>query len=101
MEGKPFKIEVSDAVLENLQRRLADTRWPDEIPEAGWDYGSNLAYIQELVAYWRSGFDWRAQERLINTWSHYKATVAAPSSGSTGTSCSPGVSSRSCTRSCR
>ncbi len=76
MDAKPFKVEVSDAVLENLQRRLADTRWPDEIPGAGWDYGSNLAYIQELVAYWRSGFDWRAQERLINTMRHYKATVA-------------------------
>jgi pimeloyl-ACP methyl ester carboxylesterase len=76
MDVKPFKVEVSEAVLENLQRRLADTRWPDEIPGAGWDYGSNLAYIQELVGYWRSGFDWRSQERLINTMRHYRATVA-------------------------
>jgi pimeloyl-ACP methyl ester carboxylesterase len=76
MDVQPFQVDVSDAVLEDLQRRLAGTRWPDEIPGAGWDYGSNLAYIQELVTYWRSDFDWRAQERLINTMSHYKATVA-------------------------
>ncbi|ETX00849.1 MAG: hypothetical protein ETSY1_09680 [Candidatus Entotheonella factor] len=76
MDVQPFKVEVPDAVLEDLQRRLADTRWPDEIPGADWDYGSNLGYIRELVEYWRSGFDWRAQERLINTMSHYKATVA-------------------------
>jgi pimeloyl-ACP methyl ester carboxylesterase len=76
MDVQPFKVDVSDDVLEDLQRRLAATRWPDEIPGVGWDYGSNLAYIQDLVAYWRSGFDWRAQEQLINTMSHYRATVA-------------------------
>jgi hypothetical protein len=76
MDVQPFKVDVSDDVLEDLQRRLAATRWPDEIPGVGWDYGSNLAYIQDLVAYWRAGFDWRAQERLINTMSHYRASVA-------------------------
>lgn len=76
MDVQPFKVDVSDAVLEDLQRRLANTRWPGEIPGADWDYGSNLAYVQELAEYWRSRFDWRAQERLINTMSHYKAPVA-------------------------
>ena len=76
MDVQPFTVDVSDAVLEDLDRRLAGARWPDEIPGVGWDYGSNLAYVQELVEYWRSGFDWRAQERLINAMSHYRATVA-------------------------
>ncbi len=75
MDIQPFKIDVSDDVLEDLQRRLAHIRWPGEIPGSDWDYGSNLAYVQELVAYWRSHFDWRAQERFINTMSHYKAEV--------------------------
>ncbi len=61
MVVKPFEIRVDDAVLEDLRQRLADTRWPDEIPASGWNYGSNLGYVKELVEYWRTGFDWRAQ----------------------------------------
>ena len=76
MDVQPFSVDVADAVLEDLERRLAGTRWPGELPDVGWDYGSNLAYVQELVGYWRSGFDWRAQERMLNAMSHYRATVA-------------------------
>ena len=75
MAVKPFKIEVSDAVLNDLKERLDRTRWPDEIPGSGWDYGSNLDYIKELVDYWRTKFDWRAQEKLINSFSHFKTEV--------------------------
>ena len=75
MEIKPFEIQVSDEVLADLKRRLAATRWPDEIPGVGWDYGSNLAYMKELVDYWREEFDWRAQERLLNSFHHFKADV--------------------------
>ena len=75
MEPKPFTIEVSDAVLEDLYRRLKATRWPDEIPSSDWDYGTNLAYVQELVDYWLTRFDWRAQEKRINAFRHYKAAV--------------------------
>jgi pimeloyl-ACP methyl ester carboxylesterase len=75
MEVKPFSIDIQDTVLDDLRRRLEATRWPDEIPGSGWDYGSNLAYMRELVEYWRNGFDWRAQERFLNTFRHYKATV--------------------------
>ncbi|PKB79785.1 MAG: multidrug MFS transporter [SAR202 cluster bacterium Io17-Chloro-G9] len=75
MEVQPFKIAVDDGVLDDLRQRLADTRWPDEIPASGWDYGSNLDYLKELVEYWRTGFDWRAQEALINSFSHFKAPV--------------------------
>ena len=75
MEVKPFEIRVSDEVLEDLQRRLAATRWPDEIPGSDWEYGSNLAYVQELVEYWQNRFDWRTQERLLNSFQHFKADV--------------------------
>ena len=75
MEVQPFHIHVSDAVIADLKQRLADTRWPDEIPGSGWDYGSNLAYMKELIEYWRVGFDWRAQEKLINSFQHFKANV--------------------------
>ena len=47
MDVRPFTIAVEDSVLEELRKRLMDTRWPDEIPNPGWDYGSNLDYIKE------------------------------------------------------
>ena len=75
MDVKPFTIAVEESVLEDLRQRLADTRWPDEIPNTGWDYGSNLAYIKELVEYWRTEFDWRAQEAKLNEFNHYKSEV--------------------------
>ena len=71
----PFEISVDDAALEDLRERLARTRWPDEIPGAGWDYGSNLAYIKELVEYWQTDFDWRAQEKKLNAFNHFKSEV--------------------------
>ena len=75
MDIKPFKVEVPDETLEDLRERLARTRWPDEITDSGWDYGSNLAYIKELVDYWRTRFDWRAQEKAINAFAHFRANV--------------------------
>jgi pimeloyl-ACP methyl ester carboxylesterase len=75
MAVTPFKIEVSDAILKDLKERLDRTRWPDEMPGSGWDYGTNLDYIKELVEYWRTRFDWRSQEELINSLSHFKADI--------------------------
>ena len=75
MDVKPYKVEVPDSVLEDLGDRLARTRWPDEIPDSGWDYGSNMDYIKELTEYWRTGFDWRAQEARINSFANFKADV--------------------------
>jgi pimeloyl-ACP methyl ester carboxylesterase len=67
MVHTPFQIHVAEEVLIDLRERLARTRWPDELPEAEWDYGTHLAYLQQLVSYWYEGYDWRAQECLLNT----------------------------------
>ncbi len=75
MDVKAFKIQVEDKVLDDLRRRLETVRWPDQIPNSGWDYGSNLDYLKELVEYWRSGFDWRAQEAKLNLFHHFKSQV--------------------------
>ena len=72
---EPFEIAISDDMLEDLRRRLQHTRWPDEMPGTGWEYGSNLDYIKELVEYWRTDFDWRAQEKKLNAFHHYKSEV--------------------------
>jgi pimeloyl-ACP methyl ester carboxylesterase len=75
MEVRPFTIHVPDDVLEDLRQRLGQTRFPDEIPGSGWDYGSNLDYLKALVHYWRTDFDWRAQEEQLNRLHHYKTPV--------------------------
>src|SRR5581483_10223966 len=74
---RPFSVAVGDDVLDDLQRRLEMVRWPDEIPgSAGtWRYGTDLAYLQDLMAYWRDGYDWRAQEKAINGFPQFQATV--------------------------
>jgi pimeloyl-ACP methyl ester carboxylesterase len=72
---RPFRIQASDEALRDLRERLERTRFPDEIPGTGWDYGTDLTYLKELVAYWRSGFDWRAAERRLNQFDQFMTTV--------------------------
>ncbi len=72
---EPFRIAVPDAVLADLHERLARTRLPDEIPDSGWDYGTNLAYLNELIEYWRTRYDWRTHERELNRFAHFRAAV--------------------------
>jgi epoxide hydrolase len=71
----PFKIQVPDAVLSDLKLRLARTRFPGEIANSDWDYGTNLAYLKELVAYWQQTFDWRAAERRLNQFDQFTTTI--------------------------
>ena len=75
MAVESFRIAVPDEALQDLKERLQRTRFSGEIPGSDWDYGTNLAYLKELVDYWINHFDWRAQERLINGFSHFKAPV--------------------------
>jgi pimeloyl-ACP methyl ester carboxylesterase len=71
----PFRIHVPDAVLTDLRQRLARTRLPGEIAGSGWDYGTSLAYLKELIAYWRDRFDWRAAERRLNAFDQFTTTI--------------------------
>jgi pimeloyl-ACP methyl ester carboxylesterase len=75
MNAQPFTINIPQTVLDDLHTRLAQTRWPDEIPGAGWSYGADLGYMKELVAYWQNQFDWRAQEAKLNEFAQYRAQV--------------------------
>src|SRR6267378_607942 len=71
----PFKIRVSDDDLEDLRTRLARTRWPDEEPGGGWDYGIPLSYVKELAEYWQSRYDWRKHESRLNEFPQYTTTI--------------------------
>ena len=75
MTVRPFAIETPDAALADLMRRIERTRWPGEIPGSRWDYGAEPDYMRELAGYWRTGFDWRRQERMLNELDQFKAEI--------------------------
>jgi microsomal epoxide hydrolase len=68
-------IQVSDEVLDDLRRRLRATKWPLDVGNEDGFYGVQRAYLQELVEYWADEFDWRAAERRINAYEHYRVDV--------------------------
>lgn len=68
---KPFRIHVTDAAICDLKQRLAATRWPDSVVGSGWNYGTNPAYLRVLTHYWKTSFNWRAQEVRLNRLHHY------------------------------
>ncbi|WP_233525856.1 epoxide hydrolase family protein [Actinomadura spongiicola] len=70
-----WPIRVPDAVLVDLRARLDSTRWPDDVGNDDWYYGVNRAYLQELVGYWRDGYDWRKAETAINAYEHHRVGV--------------------------
>ena len=70
-----FKVHIPDDVLADLKSRLARTRFPDQVAGAGWEQGTSLEYLRELIAYWRDKFDWREQERRLNGFEQFKTTI--------------------------
>ncbi len=71
----PFHISVPDAALDDLRTRLRNTRFPGEVAGSGWDYGTNLAYLIDLVGYWLDRYDWRAAEAALNAMPQFTAPV--------------------------
>jgi pimeloyl-ACP methyl ester carboxylesterase len=71
----PFVIDIPQAMLDDLTRRLAETRWTDDFANDDWGYGANAAYIRELAEYWRDQYDWRARERLMNAFAHFRTEI--------------------------
>jgi pimeloyl-ACP methyl ester carboxylesterase len=74
-EVQPFRIDVPDAALDDLRGRLARTRWPSELPGVGWERGVPLGYLQELAAYWRDAYDWRAWEARLNGFPQFTTEI--------------------------
>jgi pimeloyl-ACP methyl ester carboxylesterase len=70
-----FEVQVGDEVLDDLRQRLERTRFPDQIEGTGWDYGMPAAYLRELVAYWRDGYDWGAEEARLNGFAQFRTVL--------------------------
>ncbi len=72
---RPFKAHVPDQVLVDLRRRLAETKWPEQLPGTTWEYGTNIKKVRELAEYWQNGYDWRAQEAKINRFDQFTTEI--------------------------
>ena len=72
---QPFTIAIPQATLDDLQDRLARTRWPDAADGADWSAGTSLDGLKALVDYWRHGYDWRAQEAALNALPQFKVAI--------------------------
>src|SRR5512133_3571219 len=72
----PGFLPVPNAVLDDLRMRLHNTRWSGAVEGQGWARGVDLDYLRRLVDYWRSGFDWRAQESVLGRFTHEQVQVS-------------------------
>ena len=72
---RPFKMHVPDQVLIDLRRRLAETKWPDQLPGTTWEYGADIKKVRELADYWQNGYDWREQEAKINRFDQFTTEI--------------------------
>jgi len=74
-EVRSFTIEIADEQLDDLQRRLAATRWPEQELVDDWSQGIPLSYTREVAEYWADGYDWRAREALLNRFDQYVTEI--------------------------
>ena len=75
-EPRPFTLHVPDADITDLHQRLARTRLPDQAPGEPWAYGTPVDYLEDLIDYWRRGFDWRKEEAWLNAFPQFKVRLA-------------------------
>lgn len=75
MRIEPFRVEIGQPVLNDLHRRLENTRWAEDFANDDWRYGANIAAIRDLVGFWREEYDWRATEAAINLWPQYRTDI--------------------------
>ena len=74
-EVRPFRIDVPEADLDDLRRRLRAARWPEREPVDGWEQGIPLAYLREVCRYWAESYDWRRCEAMLNGWPQFQTVV--------------------------
>jgi pimeloyl-ACP methyl ester carboxylesterase len=74
-ETNPYRIDIPQRELDDLRERLGRTRWPDELPGAGWDLGVPLDYLKGLAEYWATTYDWRGQEAALNEFAQFTTII--------------------------
>jgi pimeloyl-ACP methyl ester carboxylesterase len=72
---RPFRVEVPEAALDDLRRRIAATRWPTEELVSDRSQGVQLATLQALARYWTNDYDWRTCEARLNALPHFTTEI--------------------------
>lgn len=72
---RPFTVKVPQSALDDLRRRIVDTRWPDKETVADRSQGVQLAKIQELAHYWGANYTWRKLEAKLNALPQFMTTI--------------------------
>ena len=75
MTSRDFTIHIEDEELDDLRRRLELTRWPKPIEGVRWEQGTDIAWMRDLCHFWTDAFDWRAQERYLNSFPHQMVNI--------------------------
>ncbi|WP_377805990.1 epoxide hydrolase family protein [Azospirillum sp. A29] len=74
-EVKPFKVSVPQAAIDDLKRRLRNTRWPEKETASGWSQGVPLHKAKSLISHWEAKYDWRAFETRINGYPQFRTEI--------------------------
>ena len=72
---KPFKVKISDKVLQNIYSKVKKYEWHEMPDDGGWDYGTNLEYMKEFSKYWIEKYDWKKTEDKINKFQNFKSNI--------------------------
>ena len=75
MTPEPFSIDIDQAALDDLRYRLKRVRWPADYANGDWGYGANRDYLEQVIEYWLSSYDWREHEKEMNSFQHFKVTI--------------------------
>ncbi|MBT2619675.1 epoxide hydrolase family protein [Chryseobacterium sp. ISL-6] len=72
---KPFTVNISQTVLDDLKNRIQNTRWPGEAEGSGWHFGTSEKYLKELADYWMDRYDWKKYEQQLNQYPQYMVEI--------------------------
>lgn len=70
-----YTVSIPEVALDDLRSRLGRTRWIDDLPGSGWRLGVSQPYLRSLCDYWRTTFDWRAQEASLNDFDQHRVEI--------------------------
>jgi pimeloyl-ACP methyl ester carboxylesterase len=71
----PFKVDIPQSQLDDLQQRLDRSRWPEQETVDDWKQGIPLSYTRELAEYWAADYDWRRYEKKLNGWPQFTTEI--------------------------
>jgi len=72
---RPFKINISNKIIEDINKKVVEYPWYEMPDDGGWSYGTNLDYMKEISKYWVEKFNWKNVEEKINKFKNFKTNI--------------------------